>query len=111
MDMSKKSVIVLIHNRHEPLDFKVTNELKSNRGSTPILCENRRPEVGRKLKWPYLKCCDSGDLCNSAVMSTPPSWVGSEKGGGTNDTQQHRKSTFLINHLLPGSSNVAVVLY
>lgn len=64
-------------------------------GSTPILCENRRPEVRRKLKWPYLRCCDGGDLCNSAVMPTPPSWVGSssEKGGGTNDTQQQLNTT------------------
>ncbi|XP_069685874.1 uncharacterized protein [Periplaneta americana] len=44
---------------------------------TPILCENRRPQVRIRINWPYLKCCDSGDLCNSAVMSTPPSWVSS----------------------------------
>ncbi|XP_021913614.1 BMP and activin membrane-bound inhibitor homolog isoform X2 [Zootermopsis nevadensis] len=43
-------------------------------GNTPILCENRRPEVRKKLKWPYLKCCDNGDLCNSVDLTTP-SWV------------------------------------
>jgi hypothetical protein len=54
---------------------EVANVFQSIRGNTPILCENRRPEVAKKLKWPYLKCCDSGDLCNSAVMATPPAWV------------------------------------
>jgi hypothetical protein len=59
-------------------------------GSTPILCENRRPEVKKQLPWPYLKCCDSGDLCNSEMMSTPPSWVASRSGvrrAGSNGTE------------------------
>jgi len=53
--------------------------LQSVRGNTPILCENRRPEVGKKLKWPYLECCDSGDLCNSVDIATPPAWVSSTR--------------------------------
>jgi hypothetical protein len=102
-------------NRPEALCLKVITSVMCTRGSTPILCENRRPEVRRKLKWPYLKCCDGGDLCNSAVMPTPPSWVGgsigtNEMGEGTNDTQQQRKFCPPIDRVPLGSSDGAVIV-
>ncbi|KAG8184797.1 hypothetical protein JTE90_001496 [Oedothorax gibbosus] len=38
---------------------------------TPLLCENRRPAVGRHHKWPVLVCC-SKNMCNDRVFPTLP---------------------------------------
>lgn len=81
----------------KPVHFiNLTELVPFFRGSTPILCENRRPEVRKQLIWPYLKCCDSGDFCNSEVMSTPRSWIGgssSVRRVGSNDTEERCKSS------------------
>ena len=90
----------------------LTEVLQSFRGSTPILCENRRPEVRKQLAWPYLKCCDNSDLCNSEVMSTPPAWVASSSGvrrAGSNGTELIGKSSRINwGPLIPYSTSIIV---
>ncbi|XP_021004436.2 uncharacterized protein [Parasteatoda tepidariorum] len=40
-------------------------------GSTPLLCENRRPAIGLHRQWPVLMCCNK-HMCNAKVYPTMP---------------------------------------
>ena len=40
---------------------------------TPILCENRRPQIYTG-SWPVLHCCQEA-MCNAAIVPTLPPWA------------------------------------
>ncbi|XP_064613863.1 uncharacterized protein LOC135477627 [Liolophura sinensis] len=44
--------------------------------STPLLCENRRPQKLRAhAPWPILYCCNDKDFCNQNVLPTIPTYI------------------------------------